>query len=254
MILEEIKKQIEKRQQGEFIYPCYENYCFSNIPSAILYLFGLRKNSSFSGILDKAEITPANSKKVVVLLIDGFGYKQLLKYAEKYVFLKRFNEKGVVAPITTVFPSTTAATLTTINSGLTPQEHGLPEWRVYFDELDKIIVTLPFTPLGEEGKDILLKAGVDPKILFDGKTIYENLSKSKIPSFTFIRDTYAGSAYSKSVHRGSETISFINSSDLLVNLRKKIAEIRTPAYFYVYWDAIDLISHSYGPHTEQYLA
>jgi len=253
MILEEIKKQIEKRQQREFIYPCYENYCFSNIPSAVLYLFGLQKNSPLSGILDKAEITPANSKKVVLFLIDGFGYKQWLEYADKYVFLKRFTKKGVVAPMTTVFPSTTAATLTTINSGLTPQEHGLPEWWVYFDELDKIIATLPFTPLGEEGRDTLLKAGVDPKILFDGKTIYENLSKSKIPSFTFIRDTYAESAYSKSVHRGSETISFINSSDLLVNLREKIAEVQTPAYFYVYWDVVDSISHAYGPHTEQYL-
>jgi len=254
MILEEIKKQIEKQQQGEFIYPRYENYCFSNIPSAVLYLFGLQKNSPLSGILDKAEVTPVNSKKVVLFLIDGFGYKQWLKYADKYEFLKRFTKKGVVAPMTTVFPSTTAATLTTINSGLTPQEHGLPEWWVYFDELDKIIVTLPFTPLGEEGRDTLLKAGVDPKILFDGKTIYETLSKSQIPSFTFIRDTYAESAYSKSVHRGSETISFINSSDLLVNLRKKIAEVSTPAYFYIYWDVVDSISHTYGPHTEQYLA
>lgn len=254
MILEEIKKQIEKRQQGEFIYPRYENYCFSNIPSAILYLFGLQKNSPLSGILDKAEVTPVNSKKVVLFLIDGFGYKQWLKYADKYEFLKRFTKRGIVAPMTTVFPSTTAATLTTINSGLTPQEHGLPECWVYFDELDKIIVTLPFTPLGEEGRDTLLKVGVDPKILFDGKTIYETLSKSKIPSFTFIRDTYAESAYSKSVHRGSETISFINSSDLLVNLRKKIAEVPTPAYFYIYWDVVDSISHTYGQHTEQHLA
>ena len=254
MIFDKIQKQIEERKRGEFIYPCYESYCFSNIPSAVLYLLGLRKTSPLSGILDKANITQANSKKVVLFLIDGFGYKQWLEYANKYKFLKRFTKKGIVAPITTIFPSTTAATLTTIHSGLTPQEHGLPEWWVYFDELDKIIVTLPFTPLGEEGRDKLLDAGVDPKILFDGKTIYEILSESKIPSFTFIRDTYAKSAYSKTVHKGSETISFINSSDLLVNLRKKITEISTPAYFYVYWDAVDSIAHTYGPHTEQYLA
>lgn len=254
MILKEIEKQIDKQQQGEFIYPRYESYCFSNIPSAVLYLFGLKENNPLSGILNKTGITPADSKKVVLFLIDGFGYKQWLKYADKYEFLKRFTEKGIVAPMTTVFPSTTAATLTTIHSGLTPQEHGLPEWRVYFDELDKIIVTLPFTSLGEDGRDKLLDAGVNPKILFDGKTIYEILSKSKIPSFTFIRDTYAKSAYSKTVHQGSEIISFINSSDLLVNLRKKMAEVPTPAYFYVYWDAIDSISHTYGPQTEQYLA
>ena len=254
MIFEEIEKQIREKQNGEFLYPRYESFCFSNIPSAILYLLGVQKKSPLTGILDKANITPVDSKKVILFLIDGFGYKQWLKYADKYEFLKRFTERGVVAPVTAVFPSTTAAALTTIHSGLTPQEHGLPEWWVYFDELDKIITTLPFTPIGEKGRDKLLDAGVDPKILFDGKTIYEILSEAKIPSFTFIRDTYANSAYSKTVHRGSETASFINSSDLLANLRKKVAEASAPAYFYVYWDAVDSIAHTYGPHTEQYLA
>jgi len=254
MVFEEIEKQIKEKGNGEFLYPRYESFCFSNIPSAVLYLLGLRKESPLASILNKADITPANSKKVILFLVDGFGYKQWLKYADQYEFLKRFTEKGVVAPVTTVFPSTTAATLTTVHSGLTPQEHGLPEWWVYFDELDKIIVTLPFTPIGEKGRDKLLDAGVDPKILFDGQTIHETLSEAKIPSFTFIRDTYANSAYSKTIHRGSETTSFINSSDSLTNLRKKVAEVSTPAYFYVYWDAVDSIAHTYGPHTEQYLA
>jgi hypothetical protein len=49
-------------------------------------------------------------------------------------------------------------------------------------------------------------------------------------------------------------IPFINSSDLLVNLRQKISETPGPAYFYVYWDAVDAIAHTYGPHTEQYHA
>jgi len=254
MILEEIQRQIEAQQQGKFIYPRYKDYCFSNIPSSILYLFGLKKTTLLSEILDKARITQINPKKLVLFLIDGLGYRQWLKYADKCEFLERLIRRGVIAPLTAVFPSTTAAALTTINSGLTPQEHGLLEWWVYFDELDKIIATLPFTPMGEKGRDKLLDDGVDPKILFDGKTIYKILSEAKIPSFTFIRNTYAQSAYSTAVHKGSETIFFINSSDLFVNLRKKIEEIPAPAYFYVYWDATDSMAHTYGPGTEQYLA
>lgn len=86
MILKEIQKQIKEQQQGEFVHPCYESYCFSNIPSAVLYLFGLRKTSPLSGILDKADITPAKPKKVVLFLVDGFGYKQWLKYADRLNF------------------------------------------------------------------------------------------------------------------------------------------------------------------------
>jgi len=104
------------------------------------------------------------------------------------------------------------------------------------------------------GRDRLLEAGVKPAILFDGKTVYQALAKAQVPSFTFIRDTYAQSAYSRRVHKGSRTVRFINASDLLVNLRQTISQVSGPAYFYVYWDAVDAISHTYGPHTEQYHA
>lgn len=42
MIFKEIEKQIEEKQQGEFLYPRYESYCFLNIPSAVLHLLGLQ--------------------------------------------------------------------------------------------------------------------------------------------------------------------------------------------------------------------
>jgi len=254
VILKDIQRQIEKCQQGPFIYPFYHNYCFSSIPHSILYLFGLQEKSPLSGILNKANVQQTNSLKIVLFLIDGFGYKQWLQYADKYEFLRLFSKKGVVAPLTTIFPSTTAATLATISTGLTPQEHGLPEYRVYFKELDRIIKTLRFSPLEGEGTDRLLEAGVDPKILFNEKTVYEVLSQFKIPSLTFLRESYAKSVYARATNRGSKTVTFINTSDLLVNLRNAIAETPSPAYFFVYWDGIDSIAHSYGLHTEQYLA
>jgi Type I phosphodiesterase / nucleotide pyrophosphatase len=255
MILADIQQDIEGRTQGEVLYPRYESYCLSKIPSAVLALLGIPQPDH--ALLKFVQETVAHRRyplKVVVLLIDGFGWHQWLRYAERYDFFNHLTARGVVAPITTVFPSTTAAALTTVHSGLTPQEHGLPEWWVYFDELDTIAATLPFTPLGTRGRDRLLAAGVKPSILFRGKTIYQQLAKAGVPSFTFIRDAYAFSAYSSVVHKGSVTVPFINSSDLLVNLRQKIVEVSGPAYFFVYWDAVDAIAHTYGPHTEQYHA
>jgi predicted AlkP superfamily pyrophosphatase or phosphodiesterase len=95
---------------------------------------------------------------------------------------------------------------------------------------------------------------VKPSILFRGTTLYQQLAKASVPSFTFIRDAYAFSAYSSVVHKGSGTVPFINASDLLVNLRQKLTEVSGPAYCFVYWDAVDAIAHTYGPHTEQYHA
>jgi len=255
MILTEVQQNIERRICGEVVRPCYASYCLSRLPSAILGLLGVpQPEHPLRNILRQAAANQRSPRKVVLLLIDGFGWRQWLRVAEHYAFFGRLTERGVVAPITTVFPSTTAAALTTIHSGLTPQEHGLPEWWVYFAELDTIAATLPFTPMGATGRDRLLSAGVKPSILYDGQTIYQRLAKAQVPSFTFIRADYARSAYSSVAHKGSRTIAYINASDLLVNLRHKLLEVPGSAYFYVYWDAVDAIAHTYGPHTEQYHA
>ena len=255
MILAEIQQNIEAHTDGEVLYPCYESYCLSKVPAVVLGLLGIpQPDQALLKVVQDTVAHRRHPQKVVVLLIDGFGWHQWLQYSERYDFFNRVTTCGVVAPITTVFPSTTAAALTTIHSGLTPQEHGLPEWWVYFDELDTIAASLPFTPLGAHGRDKLLEAGVKPSILFRGKTIYQELGTAQVPSFTLIRDAYAHSAYSSVVHKGSVTVPFINASDLLVNLRQKLVEVSGPAYFFVYWDAVDAIAHTYGPHTEQYHA
>lgn len=254
MILKNIEKEIYSHINNGCIYPLYDNYCFANIPQAILNLFNLSDKNELSLVFKKANVKPNKKLKIVLLLVDGFGYLQWLKYASKYPFFKRLTQKGVVAPLTAVFPSTTAAALNTIHSGSTPQEHGLPEWWVYFEEIGKIMATLPFMAMGEKTPDQLLQEDVNPKILFNQKTIYQKLAEKKIPSFTFDRRAYTKTAYSHLVYRGSTTIPYINSSDLAVNLRKKLTDTAGSGYFFVYWDNVDAMEHHYGPHSEQYLA
>ena len=112
-----------------------------------------------------------SSEKIVLFLIDGLGYRQWLNYCKNDCgFFNLAAKRGVSIPLTTIFPSTTASAITTINTGLTPQEHGLPEWLVYFKEIDMIIKTLPFAPIDEKNKDKLLRMKIKPDLLFRGKT------------------------------------------------------------------------------------
>jgi len=256
MINEELKDVIEEEsKEGEFIHPSYRKYCFSNIPSTILKFFNIKTGRpALPPEIFRNNVEYEDSKKIILLLIDGYGYNQWLKYHKKCRFFKEISQNGAVSPITTVFPSTTAATLTTINTGLTPQEHALPEWHIYFKEIDMIINTLPFTPLGEKGQDRLLEVGVNPAILYNGNTIYQTLKDESVKAYTFIKASYAHSCYSKIVHKGSTIIPFITYSDMFTKLRKLIEEEKKSAYFYVYLDNLDAIGHLYGPHTMEYLA
>ena len=254
LILDGILKFIEKeKKQDEFIFPFYEQYCFSNIASTILNFFDIKtqKTSLLSKIVNQTtELEETN--KLVLLIIDGFGFNQWVRYYKQHEFFSKLTKRGVVSPITSVFPSTTANAITSINSGLTPQEHGLPEWFVYFKEIDQIINTIHFKPLGSKQKDELLEQGVNPTILYDGKTIHQKLKKEKVKTFTFIDESIAHSAYSKLVFKGSTIKPAITNSDLIIRLRKYLEKTKGPGYFYIYLDNLDSIAHRYGPHSEEY--
>ncbi|NIQ07045.1 MAG: alkaline phosphatase family protein, partial [Candidatus Korarchaeota archaeon] len=100
----------------------------------------------------------------------------------------------------------------------------------------------------------LLEMGVNPKILYDGNTIYQALKEEDVKSFAFIKASYAHSCYSRIVHDGSTIIPFISYSDMFTRLRKLIKKEKGPAYFYAYLDNLDGIGHLYGPHAVEYSA
>lgn len=256
MILTDCLTDIKTRcNDGEFLRPDYARYSFAQIPSFVEVLLGTRKQDDHplaETLLRRVSSRPQN---VVLLLIDGFGYNQWLQYANRHPFFNRMLEHGALMPITALFPSTTAASVTTINSGLTPQEHGLIEWHLYLEELDEIIYTLPFTTLdAKDQPDSLRKRGVDPRVLFSGTSLYTRLGDRGVSSHAFLRDRYAGSAYSSVAQTGTNVIRYSSAPDMLVHLRQQLAAAKQRSYFYVYWDEVDHLSHTYEPHSEPYLA
>ena len=250
----DIEAEIDRPGPDGFIYPQYGGYCFSNIPSLISRLLGLSTASPLSEISARAGLSGGFSRKVIAFLVDGFGYRQWLRYADRYEFLKRFTANGAVAPITAVFPSTTAASITAIHSGLTPQEHGLLEWWVYFRELGRVIVTLPFMELGGKAQDELLQSGVDAKILFDRQTIYPSLTGSGIRSVNLMHSSISNSAYSSRVLAGSEVVPFQDIHDLMERLVSLVSDVSSRVYIHVYWGAIDAAAHDRGLHSPEYMA
>jgi len=228
--------------------PDYEGYCLSNVTPSILSLFGVeagrpRLPSDAFGSTESSGVD-----NVVLFLLDGMGQREWARH--KQGFIGRMNERGSVAEITSVFPSTTAAALTSLSTGLTPQEHGLPEWFVYLKEVDMIIATLPFSPMGYPGRDSLL-GRVSPSVLFDGSTLHSRLRREGIPVVSFINRQIASGAYHGKSQRGNRVVPYVSSSDLSVSLRREVEEARRPTYFYVYWSMVDNIEHKYGPNSDE---
>jgi len=238
---------LSRKVYDEFVRPSYQDYCLSSVPSTILRLFGI--DNGRPRIPPAALRIEGEAGKLVLFVADGLGY---------YPAKANFNDRGffgaaasseALVPITSIFPSTTAAALTTVCTGLTPQEHCLPEWFVYIRELEQVIATLPFSAVGDSGRDRLV-GRMNPRSLFLGPTINWALKRAGVDVVSFVRSSLARTVYSRLSHRGSEVVSFITASDLMASLRKRIEEAKRRTFFYVYWESVDTIGHVYAPSSE----
>ena len=119
-------------------FPNYSNSSFNTINSIIKFL-GVKNNNETLELLDNI-LKEGNYKKIVFMVMDGMGNNLINKYI-KDDFLGRKN----LGPISTVFPSTTTASMNTYYSAKTPKEHAWLGWSTYFKECSRTINLFPGT-------------------------------------------------------------------------------------------------------------
>lgn len=131
-----------------YFFPDYDGYCLANVPETLLSLLDDRFEHRLpADVLDGVD---TDVSQVVVVLLDGLGWDQWRRDVDYAPLLDAFENRGTVAPLTSVYPSETAAAITTFHSGRSPSEHGLLGWFQYVEAYDAILQTLPFTTLDDE--------------------------------------------------------------------------------------------------------
>jgi predicted AlkP superfamily pyrophosphatase or phosphodiesterase len=216
-----------------FIKPRYDSGGFAGIPNRIEEAFALGKYDA-----------------VVLLLVDGFGWRFFERFQDA-PFLKRFAKQGRIEKLTSQFPSTTAAHLTTIHTGWNVGQSGVYEWIYYEPLVDAIIAPLLFSYSGLWERDLLKSSGVQPTLLYPRGVFYPELKQMGVKPFVFgIRD-YTPSTYSSVVADGAELRAFKTLSEALINVGLLLEQQTQPAYIYLYFDRIDTLAHDYGPTAPQ---
>src|SRR3954447_13502839 len=93
--------------------PRYGAEALADLPGSILATFGV---PDAANVLD----LPARPR-VCVLIIDGLGWELLHAHLDEAPFLASLARR----PLTAGFPATTATSLASLGTGLTPAGHGL---------------------------------------------------------------------------------------------------------------------------------
>lgn len=215
-------------QYSGFVKPRYDSGGFAGIPTRI-------RENSISGDYDV----------VVLFLVDGFGWRFFEKF-QQMPFLRRLTASGTVEKLTSQFPSTTAAHVTTIHTGQPVGQSGVYEWFYYEPQLDRMIAPLLFSYAGDEKRETL-RGNIKANRLYPSQTLYQELKTLGIGSHVFgVRD-YTPSTYSNVVTKGAKLHSFKTLPEALVNLGSLLNSSKAPAYINFYFENIDSTCHKYGP-------
>jgi hypothetical protein len=234
--------------RGPFIRPLYESYCFANLPATIQHvLTGLGEPGLPDDVFGNL---PRRYDAVVLFFVDAFGWRYFERYVDRYAFLRHFVTNGVVSKLTSQFPSTTAAHVTCIHTGLTPAQSGVYEWFQYQPGVDRMIMPLLFSFAGDKARDRLISAGLSPTDVFPATTIYRQLGQAGVKSYLFHTRDIADGAPMRALSENTTTITYKTLPELLVNLRRLLERREGPAYYLAYYGAVDSIGHEYGPTSE----
>ena len=216
-----------------FIKPRYDEGGFAGIPTRI-------ENAFASG----------NYDAVVLFLIDGFGWRFFERFQDM-PFLKRMARHGKIEKLISQFPSTTAAHITTIHTGLPVGVSGVYEWYYYEPQIDQIIAPLLFSLAGTRERDSLRSIGVKPASLYPRGILYPALKQRGVDSYMFGMREYTPSTYSSVIMAGLEQVAFKTFSEGLINLNLLLEKQTKPTYIHLYFDKLDSICHEYGPNAPQ---
>lgn len=217
----------------EFVKPRYDEGGFAGIPAKV-------KNAFASGRYDA----------VVLFFIDAFGWRFFEKFQDA-PFLKRMAKFGTIEKITSQFPSTTAAHVTTIHTGLPVGESGVYEWFYYEPQADAVIAPLLFSYAGSWYRDDLSNTGIQPSLIYPRGLFYPELKKMGISPYYFGSRDHTPSTYSSVVMAGAELIAYKTLSEAFINAGLLLEQATTPAYIHLYFEKIDSICHEYGPGSPQ---
>jgi predicted AlkP superfamily pyrophosphatase or phosphodiesterase len=174
-------------------------------------------------------------KNVVLLVVDGLGYNYLLRVGRGSILKDKLKAK-----MTSVFPPTTAACITTFITGTAPQQHGITGWFVYLKELGMITTILRTEP--RIGGCSFSDVNIDSNKIFTEKSL---TSKIKVKSYEIINDAIIKSEYNMTHNRHSKMLGYTNLNDCFNNIKRAINE-KGKKYIYAYWADLDSFAHEKG--------
>lgn len=217
--------------------PNYHN-SIVNLSSAIARSFGV--HTTYSHLKAKALEDLEEKRNILLLLVDGLGYNYLKKNAPDSQLRKQ-----LTGPIDSVFLPSTASAVTSIMTGVAPQQHGVTGWFVYLREYGIVSRILPYSNTIDYN---LLCNDISNVVSI--KSAFESISKDYS---LVLPEQIIDSVFTKNLAGAAKRIKYSSLAQFFEKIRNTALQTQSRSYIYGYWPGLDATSHMLGSESEEAL-
>ncbi|MGL4336847.1 MAG: alkaline phosphatase family protein [Turicibacter sp.] len=218
------------------VFPDYNRSILNNMASVMKY-YGVQ--TDYSTLPEVDEALAKKYKNIVFMVFDGMGVDMLQKNLASTNFLN----KHMVCDVTSVYPSTTTAAMTSYYAGVSPNEHGWLGWSLYFKEygrcIDAFLNTDSYSGELLEG-DYASYSMMPYTMILD--TI-EEVTENKIATY-MMQPNYL-------MYRGKgRNVGVASVEDISKNV-VELCRQEDEKFIFVYWNDPDKTMHSTGCYSKE---
>jgi len=252
------------RAQG-YRPPDYDGGGLVNVAATVLDLCGARGPADPPPLRGVEPALLVGVRNVVVVLSDGLGSDQLQRLATggDVPFLARILDRAArgdaaqLIDATTIFPSTTAAAITTMNTARTPQEHGNIAYFLWLEEFAAVAQMLRWGPAAKRRGSFFDDRAIDPRSYAKVPSIHRAIRDHGGRSYIVEPEIFRNEAMTRMHAAEASYVGYLLASTMGVRVRELLEsrpEDDTPMYIYAYWAGLDTVAHWYGPRGPEHAA
>lgn len=214
----------------KFVEPAYSDRSLGDVLPAVAAALGVE-----AGFGPTSMLLP-EAQSYVVFLVDGLGYELLRDHPDEAPFLHSL--LAGQAPATVGVPSTTATSLTSLGTALTPGTHGVVGYTSRIPGSDRLLNAL------------LWDAEVDPREWQPHTTGFQRLVSAGVTATMVNRRSFAESGLTVAGCRGAD---FVGADKVGERLAAVVsASAGSPSVTYMYDGDLDWTGHAYGVQSMQW--
>jgi hypothetical protein len=229
-----------------------------NVAATVLDVLGLHDASDPPPLAGLDPRLRDGARCVLLVLADGLGLSQLrsLRDRGELPFIGALLDRAArsdgaqLLEATTIFPSTTAAAITTLNTARTPQEHGSFAYFTWLEEFGVVAQMLRWGPAAQRRGSFFDDPGIDPRAYVKARSIHARARERGIATYVIEPELFRTEAMTRMHAAEAAYRGYLLPSTLSVRLGELLEERpwgAGPGYVYAYWAGVDTAAHWYGP-------